>query len=150
MLLYHGSNTYVENPKIITDGFNKDFGFGFYLTTIENQAKKWALTKRGEHIVNVYEYVRDDKLKLVEFSEMTEEWLDFIVSCRMGKKHEFDIVEGPMADDKIWNYIEDYVSGLITREAFWELSKFRHPTHQIAFCSNEALACIKYIKGYKV
>ena len=76
---------------------------------------------------------------------MTEEWLDFIINCRSGRKHEYDIVIGTMADDQVYNYIADLISGQITREAFWELAKFRHPTHQIVFCTEEALRCIKFI-----
>ena len=50
-----------------------------------------------------------------------------------------------MADDQIYNYITDLIEGVITREAFWELAKFRYPTHQIAFCTNKALKCLKFI-----
>lgn len=50
-----------------------------------------------------------------------------------------------MADDQVYNYITDLISGQITREAFWELAKFRHPTHQIAFCTQDALKCLKFI-----
>ena len=61
------------------------------------------------------------------------------------KPHDYDIVEGPMADDTIFNYVQNFVDNKITREAFWELAKFRHPTHQIAFCTEQALNCIKFI-----
>ncbi len=76
---------------------------------------------------------------------MTEEWLDFIINSRMGISHEYDIVIGAIADDQIYNYITDLVDGNITREAFWELAKFKHPTHQIAFCTTRALDCLKFI-----
>lgn len=75
---------------------------------------------------------------------MTEEWLDFVVACRRGIKHDYDIVEGPMADDTIWNYVEDFVEGEISRTAFWELVKFKYPTHQILFSNESALKCISY------
>lgn len=70
---------------------------------------------------------------------MTDEWLDFIVDCRSGRSHNYDIVIGAMADDQIYNYISDYVDGNITREQFWVLAKFKFPTHQINFCTGEAL-----------
>jgi len=76
---------------------------------------------------------------------MTEEWLDFIIDSRNGKKHDYDIVIGSMADDQIYNYITDLMDNTITREAFWELAKFKHPTHQIAFCSDKSLKCLKFI-----
>lgn len=78
---------------------------------------------------------------------MTEEWLDFIVNCRRGNSHDYDIVEGPMADDTIYNYIQNYLDGKISRAAFWELAKFKHPTHQISFHTMAALDTIKFIKG---
>ena len=58
---------------------------------------------------------------------MTEEWLDFIVSCRRGISHTYDIVEGPMADDTIYNYIQNFMDGKISRAAFWELARFKLP-----------------------
>ena len=81
---------------------------------------------------------------------MTEEWLDFIINCRSGRKHDYDIVISAMEDDQVYNYITDLIAGEITREAFWELAKFRHPTHQIAFCTNEALECIKFIEAEEI
>ncbi|MDE6739391.1 MAG: DUF3990 domain-containing protein [Lachnospiraceae bacterium] len=150
MQLYHGSNVCVENPRILTNGHYKDFGFGFYCTNYEHQAKKWALTRKKNHIVNVYEYSENEALIIQRFTEMTEEWLDFIVNCRRGVEHGFDIVEGPMADDTIWDYIEDYVRGTITREAFWVLVKFKYPTHQIVFCTERALGTLRYERSYQV
>ena len=75
---------------------------------------------------------------------MTEEWLEFVVNCRHGIVHNFDIVEGPMADDQIWDYVEDYMDGSITKAAFWELIKFRYPTHQIVFCTEKALKTLRF------
>ena len=75
---------------------------------------------------------------------MTDEWLDFIANCRNGEIHSFDIVEGPMADDTIWNYVNDFLNGTITRNLFWEYAKFKNPTHQISFHSLKALDCLEY------
>ena len=124
-ILYHGSNVIVQNPKILIDGFYKDFGYGFYCTNIKKQARRWAITKRGKSVINKYNYVKNENLKIYSFTEMSEEWLQFVVNCRQGKEHNFDIVEGPMADDQIWDYVEDYVSNNISKTAFWELVKFK-------------------------
>ena len=75
---------------------------------------------------------------------MTEEWLDFIINSRNGIKYDYDIVIGAMADDQVYNYITDLINNIITRQAFWELAKFRHPTHQIAFCTDKVLECMKF------
>lgn len=92
----------------------------------------------------------NDNLKIKRFPEMTEEWLDFIVSCRLGNSQEYDIVEGPMANDTIFNYVQNFVDGKISREAFWALAKFKKPTHQISFHTARALATLSFVKGSEV
>ena len=144
MIIFHGSSATVQEPEIIVNGYYKDFGYGFYCTNIEKQARRWALTKKRGHIVNRYEYREAPGLNICRFGDMSGEWLAFVVSCRRGEEHEFDIVEGPMADDTIWDYIEDYVAGNISQAAFWELVKFKYPTHQIVFCTEDALDTLKF------
>ena len=95
-------------------------------------------------VVSIYDVRLNTDLQIKEFKEMTEEWLDFIVDCRLGKEHNYDIVIGAMADDQIYNFVSDYMDGAITREQFWALTKFKYPTHQIVFCTKEALRCLKY------
>lgn len=150
MQIYYGSNVIVNQPKIITDGFYKDFGYGFYCTNFEKQAKRWALTKKNKHVVNVYSYTENKNLNCLIFKEMSDEWLDFVVSSRQGISHDYDIVEGPMADDTIWNYVDDFARGLISRIAFWELVKFKNPTRQVVFCTEAALKCLEYARSYEL
>lgn len=138
-IIYHGSNVEVSQPRILQNGFYKDFGYGFYCTKIEKQAKRWAITRRGNSIVNRYIYECNSSLNILKFEEMTDKWLDFVAACRHGVDHNYDIVEGPMADDQVWNYVEGFIEGKISREIFWELVKFSYPTHQIVFCTEEAL-----------
>lgn len=142
--IYHGSNAIVQWPKVLVNGHYKDFGYGFYCTKIKKQAKRWALTKRGNSIVNQYVYIESKNLEVCTFKDMTDEWLEFVVNCRRGMEHKFDIVEGPMADDQIWDYVEDYMAGNISKSAFWELVKFKYPTHQIVFCTEAALETLSY------
>ena len=148
--IYHGSNMIVEKPQIIVSGYYKDFGYGFYCTNLEKQAKKWALTKRGDSYVSVYYYQPNKNLKVLSFPVMTDEWLDFVVACRRGIKHDYDIVEGPMADDQIWDYVEDFMEGNITREAFWVLAKFKYPTHQIVLCTQRAVESVIFKNSYSL
>lgn len=142
--IYHGSNVIITNPRILINGHYKDFGYGFYCTNIEKQAKRWALTKKGASVVNSYVYTSIEKLNICIFSEMTEEWLQFVVNCRQGIEHNYDIVEGPMADDQIWDYVEEYIAGSISKDAFWELVRFKYPTHQIVFCTENALKTLQF------
>lgn len=147
---YQGDNKVLDEPKIYLDGSYKDFGYGFYCTNFEKQAKRLALTKKNKHVVNVYSYTENKNLNCLIFKEMSDEWLDFVVSSRQGERHDYDIVEGPMADDTIWNYVDDFVRGLISRTAFWELVKFKYPTHQIVFCTEVALKCLEYAMSYEL
>ena len=102
------------------------------------------MTRKGDSVINHYEYKADPKLKVLIFDEMTDEWLDFVADCRRGIEHDYDIVEGPMADDQIWNFVEGFIDGRISRRAFWELVKFNYPTHQVVFCTEEALKTLTF------
>ena len=150
MILYHGSREVVKTPEIRILRYSKDFYFGFYCTLMRKQAKRWAVRFSGKGIVNEYEYVQGISLKMLNFPEMTEEWLDFIIDCRRGKSHDYDIVEGPMANDTIFNYIQDFIDGKISRSAFWELAKFKKPTHQISFHTARALETLTFKTAYEV
>lgn len=149
MLVYHGSFTEVQQPRIIVGRNTKDFGTGFYCTVIKEQAERWA-KRYATPVVNIYSLLINEKLDILEFKEMTDEWLDFIIACRSGKPHQHDIVIGAMANDQIYNYVSDYIDGVITREQFWMLAKFKYPTHQINFCSEQALSCLTFYKSEAV
>ena len=119
--LYHGSRVVVEQPEIRIQKFHKDFYYSF-----DDQTE----------------------LKIKRFLEMSDEWLDFIAACRNGVPHDYDVVEGPMADDTIFNYVQSFLDGEISRAAFWELAKFKYPTHQISFHTARALAALKFERSY--
>ena len=70
--------------------------------------------------------------------------MDFVVDCRRGIEHNYDIVEGPMADDQIWNFVESFIDGRIPRDAFRQIVKFNYPTHQIVFCTESALKTLTF------
>lgn len=150
MELYHGSGAVVEFPEIRKTKYTKDFSWGFYCTKSYEQAYRWAERRHEEGIVNIFSYTENSALKILSFDEMTDEWLDFIAECRAGKIHDYDIVEGPMADDTIWNFVNEYLSGNISREVFWEYAKFKHPTHQISFHSLKALDCLKFERSVQI
>jgi hypothetical protein len=148
--IYHGSLQIVKEPEIRITKFHKDFYYGFYCTLYKEQAKRWATRFGNDGYISVYEYSENPGLKILKFEMMTEEWLDFIVSCRLGKAHTYDVVEGPMADDTIFNYVQGFIDGKISRNAFWELAKFKYPTHQISFHTIAALQTLNFIGGKNV
>ncbi len=98
MTVYHGSNMTIQHPEIRIGRNTKDFGPGFYCTILREQAQRWA-QRYDSPVVNTYTVRLNTDLKILEFREMTEEWLDFIINCRHGKAHDYDIVIGAMAND---------------------------------------------------
>ncbi|MCD8261107.1 MAG: DUF3990 domain-containing protein [Bacteroides sp.] len=145
MEIYHGGYCAIELPEIREGKYTKDFGTGFYCTELKEQAVRWA-RRYDTPTVSIYNFDLGTGLKVLHFTEMMEEWLDFIVNCRNKVSHDYDIVIGAIANDQVYNYISDYVSGVLTREQFWILAKFKRPTHQINFCTPEALKYLSFIK----
>ena len=147
MEILHASGDVVKNPMIIKTKFTKDFSWGFYCTNSLNQAKKWALRKKPQPTINYFEYLEDDWLKTLKFTDTTDDWLEFIISCRNGNLHDYDVIEGPMADDQLFFFLDDFLNNVIDRETFLKICKFRYPTHQISFHTVRALGCLKFLKS---
>ena len=149
MTLYYGYATPITEPKIIQTPYTKDFGQGFYCTCDFTQAARWAIVGHRDGAVNVYEYTEPTLLKIKKFPEMSDEWLDFIAAGRAGKSHNYDIVEGPMVDDTIWSYVNDFLDGDISREAFWALAKNKRPVRQVSFHTTKSLESLTFVKCVK-
>lgn len=137
-----------NNPRSAFKNSIRIFYWGFYCTSYEQQALRWATRFGKAGVVNVYSFDDQTELKIKRFLEMSDEWLDFIAACRNGVPHDYDVVEGPMADDTIFNYVQSFLDGEISRAAFWELAKFKYPTHQISFHTARALAALKFERSY--
>ena len=148
-LIYHGSYMEIEFPEIRKHRFTKDFSWGFYCTEIQEQAERWA-DKFNTSVVNIYKLKDIEDLKIKKFDDYTDEWLDFVVNCRSGKTHDYDAVIGPMADDTIYDYIEAYTQGQMNKKKFFDLMKFKYPTHQISFHTIKALDHIDFIRSYRI
>ena len=149
LTLYHGSKVVVNKPEIRPTRRSKDFGQGFYCTKLFQQAEIWATRFSNGH-VSRYTYSEIPTLSKLIFHDMTEEWLAFITACRTHQPHTYDIVEGPMADDQVALTVEQYISGEISKAAFWELVKFRKTTHQISFHTPDALDTLIYLDSKEV
>lgn len=158
MIVYHGSYKEIKEIDLSMARPNKDFGAGFYTTNIREQAEVWARIKGdiyGSHgVVTGFKFAvsafSDNYYKTLRFSEYSEEWFEFIVKNRdTGTNipvHDYDIVEGPVADDKVTSKINDYLRGEISAAVFFrEISKYPHPTHQICFCTVKSLNSISRI-----
>lgn len=121
--------------------YTLDFGNGFYCTRLQQQAITWADKNQSPGLVYLVEVKDYSHLNVKRFLDVDKGWLDFIANCRADAqfKHGFDVVIGPMADDTIWDFVSMYLEGSLPESAFLELAKFKKPTHQICFCSQEAL-----------
>ena len=113
MRVYHGTTEEIKNPDVNHSKKYLDFGKGFYLTTYESQAKKWALRKsmrqNKEAIVNIYELKEDwDGFKVLSFEEENEKWLEFVCACRRGENlnADYDIIIGNVADDDVFKTVD--------------------------------------------
>ncbi|MBL4930427.1 DUF3990 domain-containing protein [Clostridium paridis] len=148
-IIYYGSYIEKEFPAIRKHKFTKDFSWGFYCTEIKEQAEKRA-SKFKTPIVNVYEIKNTETLNVRIFEDYTSEWLEFVVGCRSGNTHKYDVVIGPMADDTIYDYIDAYTHGQMEEQQFFDLMKFEYPTHQISFHTIDALDNIDFIESYEL
>lgn len=153
MILYHGSNTYIEEIDLSKSKPNKDFGKGFYLsdnkTQAEQMAKFKALTLGGEPIVTTFEVddniLSNTNLKVKCFSEYSQDWADFVFANRGGNKTDtYDIVYGPIANDKIGLQMRKLKDGNIDKAEFLNRLKYMQGvTYQYYFGTESA---IKYLK----
>ena len=143
-LLYHGSAMEVIYPEIRITRYTKDFSWGFYCTNSYEQAYRWADRRSSHGIVNVYKYTENPELKILHFPKMNDEWLDFIARCRSGESHSYDIVEGPMADDTIWDFVNGFVAERFQEMYFGNTQNSLVPAHQISFHTINALRCLEF------
>ncbi|MCL1927425.1 MAG: DUF3990 domain-containing protein [Treponema sp.] len=122
MIIYHGSAADIIKPDLSFARDRTDFGRGFYTTPIKEQAYKWAKRfqrRSGKSYVSLYEInetvIRNDCL-ILEFAGYSDEWIDFVITCRNGNdKSDYDVVIGGVANDKVFNTIELYFDGLIEK-----------------------------------
>ena len=156
MVLYHGSYMQVSQPKIITPVRLLDFGTGFYTTTDKEQAVKFTnkFTSLGKsRALNIYEYdetIAKDKLLILRFAEADIRWLHYVIANRSGsgKEGDFDIVIGPVANDRVYDVVESFELGDYSEEeALRRLLTFRL-TNQIVFKTEKSLIYLRY-SGYE-
>ncbi len=155
--LYHGSNVVVENPRLVRSDTPKDYGSGFYCTTDRDQAVAWVRKKtfygdRG--YVNVYRFNSEELqvLKVLEFRKADEAWADFVEKNRRQRTftHDYDIVIGPVADDRVNRSFSLYEQGIITKpELISRLETYRL-VNQFLFHTENALRYLSFVQAQAV
>ena len=150
MKVYHGFWIEVSVPDLKHSRTDVDFGKGFYVTPIREQAVKWCgrFKRRGKQGI-VTSYIFDDcaiqNLNVLKFDSYSEEWLDFILNCRSGNdKTDYDIVVGGVANDKVFNTVELYFDHLIDKKEAINRLKYEKPNMQICFRTISALETLRY------
>jgi len=161
MKIYHGTNLKIGAIDLAKCRPDRDFGQGFYTTSYRHHAERRAQeiirkSKQGEAVVIEYDFDWKDilekfpNLKIKRFENVSGEWADFVMFNRLRNEnepsHKFDIVEGPVADDKMFRQFQLYADNRIELDEFVGRIKYnKEPTHQIAFCTKRAInALLKY------
>jgi hypothetical protein len=158
MKLYHGSTLIVGAPRIIKTELGRDFGAGFYTTTVKEQADRWAKRKSlielkhsrtAKAVVSIYEFdeANYQTLKVIHFPQPSAEWLKMVCACRSNKdySHEYDIVTGKVANDTVGETVSFVVQGIMRAEDALEKLKFERINDQICFATEKALSYLRYI-----
>ncbi len=150
MTLYHGSFVTVEKPDLTHSRQTVDFGKGFYVTPIYEQAEKWCgrFIKQGRNgVVSRYEFDENAcaKLKVLKFDAYDEDWLDFILNCRRGADNtDYDLVTGGVANDKVFNTVELFFDGLIDKTEAIKRLRYEKPNLQMAFRTEKSLSYLRF------
>lgn len=162
MIVYHGTTLDIQEPRILTSEMGRDFGFAFYTTDIREQAERWAIRraklisrkekKTVNAVVNVYDWQPSESINIKEFDGASMEWLEMVVKCRSDVqfRHPYDIVTGKIANDNVGETVMYVVNGVMRKEDAVERLKFEKINNQIAFCTEEALKQLSFIKSYIV
>lgn len=155
MILYHGSNVVVSEPRLIQQNRFLDFGFGFYTTTNKAQAiafadKVYKRRKDGGKIVNIYEIDEQKaftECSVLRFDSPDEAWLDFVSDNRLGnyEGEAFDFVYGPVANDDVYTTFTLYTAGVLTKEQTLETLKIKKLYNQLVLSSEKALSYLKFV-----
>lgn len=155
MILYHGSNTIVSEPKLVPQNRFLDFGFGFYTTTNKIQAIGFAdkVTKRrreGAKAVSIYELDAEKAFaacRVLRFDSPDEAWLDYVSDNRSGSYtgETYDFIYGPVADDDVYTTFTLYTAGVLTKEQTLDALKIKKLYNQLVLSTETALSYLKFI-----
>lgn len=159
MKLYHGSTMAVRKPSLRPGRTNADFGKGFYTTSNLEQAVRWAHIKREREegtraVVSVYEF--DESLldnanwNIRKFTGADEAWLYFVTDCRKSHGHDYDLVQGPVANDKVFTTVNLFESGVLSAEAAILQLRAYKTYDQLSFHTKRAIRTLVFLESTEV
>lgn len=157
MIVYHGSSVVVEHPDVLHSYHPLDFGKGFYVTTVYEQAERWARRKASlfgteTAIVNRYQFSEDlSGFRLKTFDDDLVEWIDFVCRCRDGALdyEAYDLIYGKVANDKVFRVVDMYKSGIWDRDRALKEVRVYETYDQLAFITQEAIDRLLTFDSYK-
>ncbi len=156
MIVYHGTIEIVEKPDVLHSFRPLDFGKGFYVTTVKEQAEKWARRKADLYnketgIVNSYEMKNITEGILEKtFPDDLSEWIDFVCNCRDGGEEysKYDLISGKVANDKVFRVVDMYHQGIWDKERALKEIKVYETYDQIAFITQKAIDQLLSFESY--
>lgn len=157
MIVYHGSITTVDKPDVNHSYRPLDFGKGFYVTSVREQAERWGKRKAAlfgseKAIINVYEMQGlMDGLRVKTFAPDLMEWIDFVCECREGKTGymDYDLICGKVADDRVFRVVDMYHTGIWDKERALKEIKVYPAYDQIAFITQDAIERLLKFKSFQ-
>ncbi len=157
--LYHGSTVAVRKPSLRPGRPNADFGKGFYTTSNLEQAVRWAHIKQEREeaeraVVSIYEFdeslLENPDLIIRQFTGADEPWLYFVTDCRKSRPHEFDLVQGPVANDKVFTTVNLFESGVLSAEAAILQLKAYKTYDQLSFHTDRVIKTLNFVESIEV
>lgn len=159
MKIYHGSIEIVKKPEIRKSNRTLDYGLGFYTTSSYEQAEAWVRRRMAEKRVTpgyICAYELDESamqdMNTLSFETPIEEWVDFVMKNRIqkGYVHEYDIVYGPVANDRVYASFALYEGGLINKQTLISELKTYKLVDQYLFHTEKALQALTFIEAKEV
>ena len=157
--LYHGSTVAVRKPSLRPGRPNADFGKGFYTTSNLEQAVRWAHIKQEREeaeraVVSIYEFdeslLENPDLIIRQFTGADEPWLYFVTDCRKSRPHEFDLVQGPVANDKVFTTVNLFESGVLSAEAAILQLKAYKTYDQLSFHTDRVIKTLNFVESIEI
>lgn len=150
MLVYHTSDRCFVAPDVTHSRDALDFGKGFYVTRLREQAEQYAqrfLRAGNDAVIHIFEYIPVSDLNVKIFDSYNEDWLDFVCNCRNGGDgyKQYDIIEGGVANDKVYRTVDLYMTGIYTKEQALNNLVYEMPNNQLCFITQKAIdRCLRF------
>lgn len=152
LVVYHGSCYDFDKVDLSKSRNRRDFGKGFYTTILKAQSEEWAYRlslreKKTAYFVYEYLFLESAALKVKRFDSLSKEWLEFIKENRSkgGLQHDYDVVIGPVADDRTMETVQLYIADILTAEEAVERLKYSKANNQVSFHTEKALKCLRFV-----